>query len=88
MTLIAVLTSNLTFRDSGLPSGDKGGLMRQTIRSASLVDYPEIAQSDGLDPYKMLERVGCPAPACETRISEFLRMRSPNSWKPQHQPHE
>ena len=49
--------------------------MRQTIRSASLVDYPEIAQSDGLDPDKMLERVGCPAPACETRISEFQLMQ-------------
>jgi len=32
--------------------------MRPTVRSASLVDYPEIAQSVGLDPYKMLERVG------------------------------
>ena len=32
--------------------------MGPTIRSASLVDYPEIARSVGLDPYKMLERVG------------------------------
>jgi AraC-like DNA-binding protein len=31
-----------------------------TIRSASLVDYPEIARSVGLDPSKMLERVGLP----------------------------
>jgi AraC-like DNA-binding protein len=34
--------------------------MQTTIRSASLVDYPEIAGSVGLDPYKMLERVGLP----------------------------
>ena len=34
--------------------------MRTTIRSASLVDYPEIAGSVGLDPYEMLERVGLP----------------------------
>jgi AraC-like DNA-binding protein len=34
--------------------------VRPTIRSASLVDYPEIARSVGLDPYKMLERVGLP----------------------------
>jgi AraC-like DNA-binding protein len=31
-----------------------------TIRSASLVDYPEVARSSGLDPFKMLERVGLP----------------------------
>ena len=31
--------------------------MGSTIRAASLVDYPEIAQSVGLDPYEMLERV-------------------------------
>jgi AraC-like DNA-binding protein len=31
-----------------------------TIRSACLVDYPEIARSVGLDPSKMLERVGLP----------------------------
>jgi hypothetical protein len=31
-----------------------------TIRSASLIDYPEIARSVGLDPSKMLERVGLP----------------------------
>jgi hypothetical protein len=34
--------------------------MGPTIRSASLVDYPEIARSAGLDPYRMLERVGLP----------------------------
>jgi Arabinose-binding domain of AraC transcription regulator, N-term len=34
--------------------------VRPTIRSASLVDYPEVARSSGLDPYKMLERVGLP----------------------------
>ena len=34
--------------------------MGPTIRSASLVDYPEVAQSSGLDPYKMLARVGLP----------------------------
>ena len=34
--------------------------MKPTIRSASLVDYPEIARSVGLDPYKMLETVGLP----------------------------
>ena len=34
--------------------------MGPTIRSASLVDYPEVARSSGLDPYKMLERVGLP----------------------------
>ena len=34
--------------------------MRPTIRSASLVDYPEVAASVGLDPYKMLERVRLP----------------------------
>ena len=32
--------------------------MGPTIRSASLVDYVEVAGSLGLDPYKMLERVG------------------------------
>jgi hypothetical protein len=31
-----------------------------TIRSASLVDYPEIAGSVGLDPYKILKGVGLP----------------------------
>jgi hypothetical protein len=31
-----------------------------TIRSASLAYYPEIARSVGLDPSKMLERVGLP----------------------------
>jgi AraC-like DNA-binding protein len=31
-----------------------------TIRSASLVDYVEVARSVGLDPYKMLERVRLP----------------------------
>lgn len=34
--------------------------MRWTIRSASLVDYPEIAASVGLDPYLMLKGVGLP----------------------------
>ena len=34
--------------------------MGPTIRSASLVDYVEVARSVGLDPYKMLERVGLP----------------------------
>ena len=34
--------------------------MKTTIRSASLVDYPEIAASVGLDPYKMLNGVGLP----------------------------
>ena len=34
--------------------------MGPTIRSTSLVDYPEVARSSGLDPYKMLERVGLP----------------------------
>jgi AraC-like DNA-binding protein len=31
-----------------------------TIRSASLVDYGELAHSVGLDPYKMLKRAGLP----------------------------
>jgi AraC-like DNA-binding protein len=34
--------------------------VRTTIRSASLVDYVEVARSVGLDPYKMLERVRLP----------------------------
>ena len=34
--------------------------MGPTIRSASLVDYVEVARSVGLDPHKMLERVGLP----------------------------
>ena len=34
--------------------------MGPTIRAASLVDYPEIAQSVGLDPYKMLGRFRLP----------------------------
>ena len=34
--------------------------MGPTIRSASLVDYVEVARSVGLDPYKMLERIGLP----------------------------
>src|SRR5215469_9932810 len=34
--------------------------MRPTIRSASLVDYPEIARSVGLDPYAMLDRFRLP----------------------------
>ena len=34
--------------------------MGPTIRSASLVDYVEVARSVGLDPYKMLEGVGLP----------------------------
>src|SRR5215469_6162485 len=40
--------------------GQKGGLVGPTIRSASLVDYVEVARSVGLDPYKMLERVRLP----------------------------
>src|SRR5215469_18970041 len=40
--------------------GQKGGLVGPTIRSASLVDYVEVARSVGLDPHKMLERVGLP----------------------------
>ena len=34
--------------------------MGPTIRSASLVDYVEVARSVGLDPYKMLARVRLP----------------------------
>lgn len=34
--------------------------MGPTIRSASLIDYVEVAHSVGLDPYKMLKRVGLP----------------------------
>ena len=34
--------------------------MSPTIRSASLVDYPEIARSVGLDPYAMLDRFRLP----------------------------
>ena len=34
--------------------------MGPTIRSASLVDYVEVARSVGLDPYKMLESVRLP----------------------------
>ena len=34
--------------------------MGPTIRSASLVDYVEVARSVGLDPYKMLENVRLP----------------------------
>ena len=34
--------------------------MGPTIRSASLVDYPEIARSVGLDPNKMLKEAGLP----------------------------
>ena len=34
--------------------------MGPTIRSASLVDYVEVARSVGLDPYKMLERARLP----------------------------
>jgi hypothetical protein len=33
-------------------------LCRPTIRSASLVDYVEVAGSVGLNPYEMMERVG------------------------------
>jgi AraC-like DNA-binding protein len=37
-----------------------------TIRSASLVDYVEVARSVGLDPYKMLERFGLPRSCLRT----------------------
>src|SRR5215472_2267828 len=40
--------------------GQKGAFLGPTIRSASLVDYLEVARSVGLDPHKMLERVGLP----------------------------
>jgi len=59
-----------------------------TIRSARLVDYVEVARSVGLDPYKMLERVGLPRSCLrkpDLRISAAL---SPNYWKLQHQPPE
>ena len=61
--------------------------MGPTIRSARLVDYVEVARSVGLDPYKMLERVGLPRSCLrkDLRISAAL---SPNSWKLQHQPPE
>jgi hypothetical protein len=38
-----------------------------TIRSASLVDYPEIARSVGLDPDKVLKEAGLPRSCLRNR---------------------
>jgi AraC-like DNA-binding protein len=57
---VAGLRFDLTLRDSCLASWGKIMSVRPTIRAASLVDYPEIAQSLGLDPYKLMATVRLP----------------------------
>ena len=45
--------------------------MRPSIRSASLVDFREIAKSVGLDPYRMLKKAGC---LCSCLLNPDMRI--------------